>query len=167
MASGDFVSIVTPETPEVSYDGFIVGLSEAFVLLQNIESWRMDGVRVFPLGRVKAVEHDEVRTGQQAVLEWRGIDRADRYEWLDLSGFQALFQSAKARDATVVVHDDEVCDLGAVIAVTETAVELRPIDTGGKWDEEPWSVPYEDIWRVDIGDDYSKVLRAYADRATD
>ncbi|NBB17105.1 hypothetical protein GVN21_17200 [Caulobacter sp. SLTY] len=162
MASGDYVSIVTPD--DTSYDGFVIALSDAFVLLQNIESWRVDGVRVFPLGQIAEIRHDDVRKGQQAVLEWRGVDRGDRYEWLDLGDFQALFESVRARGVTVVVHDEEVCDLGVVIAATAAAVELRPIDTGGNWEDEPWSVSYDDIWHVGIGDDYSAVLRAYADR---
>lgn len=165
MDAGDYLSIIAPD--ETAYDGFVIGLSGAFVLLQNVEDWRLDGVRAFPLSQIADIRHDDVKRGQQAVLEWRRIDRSDRYEWLDLSGFPGLFESARARGATVVVHDEEVCDLGVVIAAGDSAVVLRTIDTGGNWEEEPWSVDYQDIWQVCLGDAYSDVLRAHADRLSD
>jgi hypothetical protein len=42
-------------------------------------------------------------------------------------------------------------------------VRLKLIDGGGKWIDEPLDYPFTDIVMVETGDQYSTVLRRYAE----
>ncbi len=164
MALGSYVELVADNIEKTSYSGYPLRMSERLVLVQLEDDWQMDGIRVFPIERLAAVIHDQTTLNRQAILDWMGVDRAARLDWIDLSSFESFFLSAQTRGETVSVEDDDCLEVGVVDSVGTSTVTLRLLDVAGAWVAEPDEFPFEDILTVGIGSRYSRVLRAYADR---
>lgn|GEM_PF-2865401 len=165
LVAGDYIEIELKESVGGdSYEGFVVGLTDGFLLMENFSGWTTDGVCIFPLKHIDAITHDQVRKDRQAILTWKGATPTEAFDWLNLSGFKTLFTSALAVGATVGVHDDDGLEIGVVLAVFEDRVRLKVISTGGAWLEEPLDFPFDEIVIVETGDEYSSLLRRYAER---
>jgi hypothetical protein len=165
LVAGDYIEIELKESVGGdSYEGFVVGLTDSFLLMENFSGWTTDGVCIFPLKYINAITHDQVRKDRQAILTWKGVTPTEAFDWLNLSGFKTLFASALAVGATVGVHDDDGLEIGVVLAVFEDRVRLKVISTGGAWLEEPLDFPFDEIVIVETGDEYSSLLRRYAER---
>jgi hypothetical protein len=162
--AGDYIEIELKEsTGGEAHEGFLVGLTDSFALLEVFEAWTGDGVRIIPLKHVEAVVRDPIHADRQKILAWNGVTPTEAFDWLNLSGFRALFASALAVDATVCLHDGEEMEVGKVLAVFDDRVRLSLIDGAGAWMTEPLDYPFEDIVVVETGDQYSTVLRRYAE----
>jgi hypothetical protein len=162
--AGDYIEITLKDSAGgEEHEGFVVGLTGGFVLLEVFEAWTSDGVRIIPLANIEAVTRDPIHQDRQAILAWNGAVPTEAFDWLNLSGFRALFASALAVDATVCLHDEDEMEVGKVLAVFDDHVRLQLIDGAGAWMEEPLDYPFEDIVMVETGDQYSTVLRRYAE----
>ena len=164
LVAGDYIEIVLKdEVGGEEHEGFIVGLTAGFVLLEVFEAWSSDGVRIIPLDQIETVSRDPIHKDRQAILAWNGATPTEAFDWLNLSGFRALFASALAVDATVCLHDGDEMEVGKILAVFDDCVRLKLIDGAGAWMAEPLDYPFEDIVMVETGDQYSTVLRRYAE----
>ncbi len=162
--AGDYIEItLKDEVGGEEHEGFIVGLTGGFVLLEQFEAWTSDGVRIIPLIHIAGVVREEIHRDRQAILAWNGVTPTEAFDWLNLSGFRAMFASALAVDATVCLHDEDEVEVGKVLAVFDDRVRLKLIDGGGGWIDEPLDYPFEDIVMIEAGDQYSSVLRRYAE----
>jgi len=164
IALGSYVELVADNADKASFCGFPIRMSERLLLFQLEDGWQMDGVRIFPVERLAEVIHDRRVLNRQAILDWNGIDRSHRFDWIDLTGFENLFRSAQSRGETIEVEDDDCLEVGVVQSVGAATVTLRLLDVAGAWVDEPDAFPFEEILTVSIGSRYSRVLRAYADR---
>lgn len=163
--AGDYIEItLKADSGDTDHEGFIVGLTDDFVLLEVFEAWTGDGVRIIPLKHIEAVTRDDIHADRQKILVWNGVTPTEAYDWLNLASFRTLFASALAVDATVCVHDGDDMEVGKVLAVFDDRVRLKLIDGAGAWVEEPMDYPFEDVVSVETGDEYSTVLRRYAER---
>ncbi|MDO9335542.1 MAG: hypothetical protein Q7T61_04020 [Caulobacter sp.] len=164
--AGDYIDITLKDSAGgEAHEGFVVGLTGGFVMLESFEAWTGDGVRIIPLEHIEEVVREQIHKDRQAILVWNGATPTEAYDWLNLSGFRALFASVLAVDATVCLHDEDEVEVGKVLAVFDDRVRLKLIDGGGAWVDEPLDYPFADIVMVETGDQYSSVLRRYAERA--
>ncbi len=162
--AGDYIDLALKDSAGgEEHEGFIVGLTDTFVMIESFEAWTGDGVRIIPLAHIDGVMREEIHQDRQAILVWNGATPTESYDWLNLSGFRALFASVLSVDATVCVHDEDEVEVGKVLAVFDDRVRLKLIDGGGKWIDEPLDYPFTDIVMVETGDQYSTVLRRYAE----
>jgi hypothetical protein len=152
---------------DTEHEGFVIGLTDRFVLLEVFEAWTGDGVRILPLEYVDTVARDDIHADRQKILAWNGVTPTEAFDWLNLASFRTLFASALAVDATVCVHDGDDMEVGKVLAVFDDRVRLKLIDGAGAWVEEPIDYPFADVVTVETGDQYSTVLRRYAEAMTE
>ncbi len=159
-AYGDLVTI--EEDGGREYSGFLLGVSGQFVLLQSVDDWRDDGAMIIPLRWVRSFDQFEVHADRLAILAWTGVSKTERYGWIDISDFPALFRSLKARNAAVMLSDNDDIEIGDIVEVKDASVLIRAIDGGGNWLDGTLDYPFEDIVSVCIESHYIEVLRAYA-----
>ena len=143
--------------------GFIVGLNTHFVVLQSIEDWHSDGIEIFPLNRVDRYLCDDLKKKQQKILAWHGVKRTNQYDWVDLSGYKELFLSIRGNAKSVFIADDEDAEVGEISEVRDHSVLLRGIDATGSWIEDRIEFSFEDILHTSVDDEYSRVLKKFAD----
>jgi len=159
--AGNYVRLVLEEG---GHEGFIVGLSKQFVLLQAIHEWQDVGALIVPLESIDACEVSDFHDDQLKILEFNSVKRTKRYSWVRLGSFADIFQSLKVKNKFVVVSLEEDADVGQVAAVGEDAVDLKAVDPGGNWIAEPLDCPFDEITLIQFDDSYSRVLQRYVER---
>ncbi len=153
------------ELEDESHEGFVVGLSPAFVLLQSIYEWQDYGAHIFPRGLVRGCEVSDFHDDQQKIIAFNSVKRTKRYTWVNLTNFSELFRSLKPKNKFVVVSIDDEADVGQIDAIHKEGLELKAVDPGGNWIDEVIECPFEDITSVQFDDNYSRVLQRYVERA--
>lgn len=146
------------------YFGYIVGLSDHFVMLQTVEDWHSNGIQVFPLTRLHSLELSDVDQARMKILAFNGVGRIDGYDWVNLSSFVELLWSLKSNDRTVFLSDNDEAEVGDILDVKKTHLTLKAIDAMGLRVEEPVEFYYSNITYVQFDDEYTRVLKKYADR---
>lgn len=147
------------------HEGFVVGLSPSFVLLQAIYEYQDVGALIVPLEGIEDFDVSDYHDDQLKILAFNSIKRTKRYAWVKLGSFADIFQSLKAKGKFVVVSADDEADVGQIDAVHADSVDLKAIDPGGNWIEGGLGCDYDDITLIQFDDSYSRVLQRYVERA--
>lgn len=142
--------------------GYLVGLSEQFLMLQLItDDYLLDGYAVFPLNHIKRY---------RLVTKWNRIAaRALTARKLGpavqpkicLDDLASMLTTANQRFPLITIYreriaDDE-CFIGKVGKMTEKTFELYQIDPGAKFDVAR-RYRFADITQVAFGGEYEKAL---------
>lgn len=147
------------------HEGFVVGLSSAFVLLQAIYEYQDMGALIVPLANIEGFDVSDYHDDQLKILAFNSIKRTKRYSWVKLASFADLFQSLKAKGKFVVISVEDEADVGQIEAVHGESVDLKAVDPGGNWIEGALECAFDDITLVQFDDSYSRVLQRYVERA--
>jgi len=158
-------SYVRLQIEDGGHEGFIVGMSAQFVLVQAIYEWQDYGAMVIPIERIEACETSEFHDDQVRILDFNSVKRTKRFAWVKLGGYPDLFRSLKAKSRFVVLSQDDEADVGEIAEVTADSVTLKAVDPGGNWIEDELEFAYEDITLIQFDDNYSRVLQRYVARA--
>ncbi|MGN6423018.1 MAG: hypothetical protein ACTHLA_06900 [Asticcacaulis sp.] len=153
------------EIEDGGHEGFVVGMSAQFVLLQAIYEWQDYGAMVIPIERIEACETSEFHDAQVRILDFNSVKRTKRFAWVKLGGYPDLFRSLKAKGRFVVLTQDDEADVGEIVEVTPDSVALKAVDPGGNWIEDEIEFAYDDISLIQFDDNYSRVLQRYVARA--
>ena len=161
IAAGECIDITLFDETESS-DGIALAVSDTFVAILCVDQWHADGVKIFPLDKITAIEPCPER---RKILAWNGVETTNRYFWLDLESYAGLFQSLKKRDQFITVEDEEELDVGLVAAIGPDFVKLTAIDPDGDWVEDLVEYPYQDITTIWVDCEYANVLGTYSRQA--
>lgn len=159
--SGDYVAV---SLDDGAHEGFIVGLSETFVLLQAIYEWQDVGALIIPVSGVEGCDRSDHHDGQVNILTFNSVKRTKRYAWVNLSSMAALFQSLKPKGKFVVISTGDEADIGLLQDIGRDSVDLKAVDPGGAWIDDPITCEFEDITSIQFDDSYSRVLQRYVER---
>jgi hypothetical protein len=164
LLSGQIVRIITKAMPGESLDGYVVSLSETFVLLHILDNGNytsLNGYVALPIGGLKIVRvQDDYMAFSERAMKVKGISPLPQPDilLLDLPG---LLSSADAHFPLVTIHQERVdrgcCFIGRVEKLTKRFVHLRKIDPAAHWVETE-KLLFEDITRVDFGGGYEEAL---------
>ncbi|MBC8138181.1 MAG: hypothetical protein H8F28_20060 [Fibrella sp.] len=161
MANSAMVSLRCRAKGGWKYNGYVVGLSENFVLLQNaLEHVFLNGYSVFPLRELISVKtlpddflHRVLQMDNQFPSAPSGIVMDD---------WQSLVASADAHFPLVTLHLEheypDSCYIGRVSEIKKRAVTLREISPKAKWIKEREPYRFKDITQVDFGGRYEAAL---------
>ncbi|MGA9659213.1 MAG: hypothetical protein WBQ60_08970 [Asticcacaulis sp.] len=147
-----------------SHEGFIVGLSSAFVLLQAIHEWQDVGAMIIPVEAVEDCDVSDFHDDQLKILEFNSVKYTKRYAWVKLNSYPELFKSLKLKNKFIVVSLEDEADVGLIDAIHADSIDLKAIDPGGNWVEERLDCPFDEISLIQFDDSYSRVLQRYVER---
>ena len=159
---GTYVRIALEEG---GHEGFVVGLSKQFVLLQAIHEWQDVGALIVPVENVEECDVSEFHDDQLKILDFNSVKRTKRYSWVKLGSYEELFKSLKFKNKFVVVSLEEDADVGQVEAIHKDSVDLKGVDPGGNWIAETLDCPFDEISVIQFDDSYSRTLQRYVERA--
>lgn len=162
LAQGTYVRL---SLEEGSHEGFVVGLSQTFVLLQAIHEWNDVGAMIFPFDAVEDCDVSDFHDDQLKILDFNSVKCTKRYAWVKLNSYADLFKSLKIKNKFVVVSLEDEADVGQIASISSDSVDLKAVDPGGNWIEELLDCPYEEITLIQFDDSYSRVLQRYVERA--
>lgn len=150
---------------EGSHEGFVVGLSASFVLLQAIHEYQDVGALIVPLEQIDDFDVSDYHDDQLKILDFNSVKRTKRFSWVRLGSFADLFQSLKVKNKFVVISVEDEADVGQIASVRADNVGLKAVDPGGNWIDEELDCAFEDITLIQFDDSYSRVLQRYVERA--
>ena len=142
--------------------GYVVGLSDAFVLLHQIDgrTLSLNGYTALPLREIADVPPDDVHDFTHRALVLKG-QKPRRQPDILLLDFPGLLSSADAHFPLITLEVShlrpDACYVGRVAKLTEKSVTLREIDTKPTWGALS-KYRYKDITRVTFGDGYADAL---------
>jgi hypothetical protein len=97
----------------------------------------------------------------EAALKLRG-QRRHRIPAIDFDSVQELLRTASRAFPVITIHCEtvapEICNIGRVIAVSDSQVSLLEIGPDACWDNEALSYRTKEITRVDFGGDHEEAL---------
>ena len=167
FAEDQIVRIDRQPEIEDQIDGYVVGVSECFVMLHlldpnfvNLNGYivlRSDDVRRY---RVR----DDNDFFLNRALKLKGI-RPALPAAIDLTSFGTLLESANKQFPLLTIHrelmDPDICFIGQVEKLTDKTVTLKEIDPGARW-ERVRRYNFRDITRVEFGGGYEDSLALVA-----
>ena len=161
QATGAMVCMRCRSDRRWRYDGYVVGMSDRFVLIHNVlEHALLNGYTVFPLRELRSVKILTQNVLHRA-LQLKGEHGAIP-NGIVLDDWHSLLASADAHFPLVTVHAERryagTCYIGRVANIKKRSVVLREINPDARWItiREPYR--FKDITQVDFGGRYEAAL---------
>lgn len=166
LICGGIVGLRCAPVPAEDLQGFVVGLSAAWVLLhQADERAYLDGYAAVPVADVfDAWTVDAHATVTERALRLLG-EQPEPLPELELTSIRTVIEYADANFPLVTVHVErdipDVCYIGRVERFSEDDFTLATITPGARWEgEETFS--YDAVTRVGFGGRYEDALARVA-----
>lgn len=161
MATGDYTRVLTKSAPGTYYDGYVVGLSETFVLLHVVsESVLLNGYSVFPLRELTLATTNN-RFFKHRALQIENI-KPSAPSSVELENWQTLLAAIDVHFPVLSLElgyrTSRRYSLGRVADIKKRSVRLREISPSAAWQETPVKYRFADITRVDFGGRYEAAL---------
>lgn len=138
--------------------GFVVGLSDEWVLIHKVVDCRFNGWVALRRADITSVGADTGFVGR--LLEKRGQSPKAQPE-LDLTDIVSLLRTAHAAapivDIELEKREPNVCYIGRIDKVGKRKVKLNEIDTRARWRSNR-SFPLKHITQISLGNDYCEGL---------
>lgn len=145
----------------VPLDGFALGLSDRYLLVQHVEQTvQLNGYMVVRLEDISSWQHHPFRDFVQQALGGRReeMQPLDKFPLEDLG---QVLNAVKVRAPLVAIHTEKVdshrCWIGKIASVTEHSLFLRKISAMAQWIEME-RFRLRDITRIDWGGLYEQAL---------
>ncbi len=158
----------TEHLPEHRLQVLPLALGSELFLCQEVNPDLLlpDGFSVLRLADVVEVRsRGWERVVERALADEARLPEPDAIPALSLDGWPAVLADLQARGERVVVNCEEYDDgffLGPIVGLEEDGVEILPIDSAGKWEEDTWTVEYDGITCVSFGTRYIQVFSRHA-----
>ncbi len=147
--------------------GYIVGYNEQFVVFQEVYDFKFGGFLIFPIAQIEEVQHGELGTFYDKVLENEGIKGAE----LRLRGdmkfktWNSLFNYFKDNNKAIIVEcEHPKIDLfvpGKVMKATKKRLYIRYFNVRGILENYPTDIKFKHITKVVFDDFYVDTLNKY------
>lgn len=149
-----------------SSSGYIVDYSKDFIILQEVNDFRMLGYLVLPVAQIAEVRYNKVDKYFDKIMVWeKEADKVSLPYDIDLTNWNTIFQSIKGYELTVIVECEDpsigTFTIGPIVRITKKKVHISYFDAQGYIDEDPVRVEYADISKVQFDDRYANVFGKY------
>jgi hypothetical protein len=161
--NGDYVDLIINEgSDNDEFSGFIVGLSDHFVVLQTVIEWHNDGIQIFLLNKIQKCIHTLRHKNQQKILKWNNVIPVGNYSWLDLENYENLFNSIMKNHNSITMFGEGFVEVGVILDISRSKIKLQIVDSIGDWVDDSIEYIYQDIFKICVNDEYSNVLINFA-----
>jgi hypothetical protein len=152
----------------VKESGFVLGHNAELVLIQNCDSFTLDGYTVVRMKDISAVRSNKFERFFEKMLKGEGTyDEVGIAYEVDLDSWQSLLRSLQKLNKNVIIEcevGDEEKDefyIGKLIRVNRKSASLLYFSAVGEWDEAPTVIPFDEITKVQFDDKYIQVFSKY------
>ena len=161
LGSGVLVRVAARDW-EDRHDGYVVGLSDDWVLLHAIdETIGLGGYTALPLSAVGSAEPvSDALSFVPRSLRARGLVPVPEPR-VRIGSLRGMLESVHPAYPVVTIHidgiDPDVAYIGRVRQLNDDEFALEKVTPAGRWSEVDW-YRYEDVTRVDFGGGYEEAL---------
>ncbi len=147
-------------------NGYIVDNSEDFVLMQEVEDFRVLGYLAFPISTIAQIRHNDNDKYYDKIMRWeKKVEEVSKKYKIDLTDWTSIFKTIKKAGFNVIIEnenpDDESFDIGPIIKIIKTAVYIQYFNAKGYLDSEPTKITFDKITITKFDDHYINVFSKY------
>lgn len=147
--------------------GFVLGISESFILLQETDDFRILGYQVFPIDTIKNIRYNNYDKTYERILDKEGLlDKVDLKHKIDLTDWLSLCKSIKRTGLTVISEcehpDIQSFCIGDLKKINKKSIEIRYFNAEGIYDDENTSNRFKNITKLSFDDRYANVFSKHA-----
>ena len=152
---------------EESLSGFILGMSQGFLLLQLDYDFMFDGYAVIRKDDFDYVRHSSYERTQKKIFKAEGlIEKGYGFDKeLPLLSWTEIIKTLKRYDFHIIIENlnKDYIDfwIGEIKRVTDKTVNIHNYNPDGQLDEKPKSIKLETISTLHFGDRYSTIFRKH------
>lgn len=152
---------------DVSVLGFLLDISQKFLLMQKEEDFYLDGYAIIPKGQFDSIRNNKFDKTHKKILAKEGITKRDYGIDIkvDLTDWPGVFKSLRKHDQYVIIEcedlDEPIFLIGPITRVGKKTVSVQYFDATGLLDEKPSAVNYSDITIVRFDERYINVFRKH------
>lgn len=143
-------------------EGFVVALADEWAAIQLVYDVGLNGWSIVRLDTVREVERQATDAFLPRALALFG--EAPEPIDVDLSSCRSIIRSLATTFPLLSVFtesiDPSVCAIGRPLRTGNQRLRLLDIGPDAEWHDEPRSLRYDDITRIDVGGRYETALHA-------
>jgi hypothetical protein len=152
---------------EAHINGFILDVSEDFILVQSEEDFRLTGYAILHKNKFDSIQFDGIDNTVKKILKKEGVI-AKEYginKKINLSSWGSIFKNLKKLDFHVIIEcedkEDPIFLIGPIVKIDEKSVSIHNYDATGVFDDKPTKVKFKDITIVKFDERYANLFRKY------
>jgi len=164
----DLVEILRAFTEgEANIGGFMLDMSDDFLLLQMVEGFQMDGYGIIRKDYFEAMSCNDYNKAYRDILKAEGVIKKEYglKKKVKLDTWKTIFKSLVKHDFHVIVECEDLQNptftIGPITKVGNKYVHIRYYDATGLLEKKSTKVKLEDITLVRFGDRYTQTFRKY------
>lgn len=152
---------------ESHLSGFILEMSEQFILIQIHEEFLLDGYAIVRKDQVHSYRCNLTDRTQKKILQNEGVldTQLGISTKIDLSTWQTIFRSLRNADFHVIIECEALQDpdfiIGPVKRIDKHGVKINFYDSAGRLLKFLTYVPYDQITVVKFDNRYTTVFKKY------
>jgi hypothetical protein len=147
-------------------NGYILDYSKNFVLIQETSDFAILGYYILPIDQIKKIRHNKYDKCYHKIMIAEGeADKVGISYKIDLDNWKSIFKSIKDLSLNVIVRCEspkiDRFNIGPIIKATKSLVYIQYFDPTGLLEENPTSINYQSITKVNFDDRYINVFSKY------
>lgn len=156
------VEVVREDFDDLPWFGFLVGESDALVMLHKIsDRYDLDGYIVFRREHITSMSADFERLDLiRRVIRLKQLQPVAP-EGLDLSSMRALMLSVQDAYGALVISQEDLygdVDIGSIRMATDESFVLRWLSPEAEWENDDQRYRYRDVTLIEFAAEYENTL---------
>ena len=146
--------------------GFILDKSIDFILLQEVDEFRILGYQIIPIETIKHVRYNKNDRTYERILKSEGLLNKVKIKYkIDLKNWNSIANDIKKTELTVISECEHpkqnyFC-IGKLKRIHKKSISIRYFNAEGILDEKNTKHKFEDITKLSFDDHYANVFSKY------
>ncbi|MBB4806317.1 hypothetical protein HNP38_001589 [Chryseobacterium defluvii] len=164
----NFVKIyLSEESPDQSIFGFILKMSDEYLMVQETYDFTLAGIKIIPQERILSIRCNPYDKTQKKILSEEHLLKFDQniIHHISLRDAGTLFKSLKKQNFHCIVESTKKkkgrFSIGEILEVDDKFVFINNYDPTGKTGKKPHKISLKKIEMVTFNDNYTLIFRKY------
>lgn len=150
---------ITIDNVEKYIDGFVLDISNEFILVREFIDFKAKSLIIIPLNKVSKINYDKKQKNFTRILKLEKlVDNALIFDKITLESYAEIFRAIKKKHKYVIVEDvfegeSNFC-IGEIARVNKASVSIYYFDIMGKVDNFTTTTPFKDIANIEYDSYY-------------
>ncbi len=146
--------------------GFMVKVTDDFVVLQETEDFRLLGCVIFKTSAIREIRNNKDDKFYDKIMESEGLKKSIGPKTkVDATSWPTIFTSLKNAGNFVIVEcegsEKNHFIIGEITAVNKKSVDILYFDARGRFEKEATKIKFKKITKVTFDDQYVDTFKKY------
>ncbi|MFK8102625.1 MAG: hypothetical protein AB8G15_08870 [Saprospiraceae bacterium] len=146
--------------------GFLVKVTDKFVVLQETEDFRLLGCVIFKTSTIREIRNNKNDRFYDKIMKAEGTKKLIGPKTkVEVTSWQTIFKSLKKAGSFVIVEcegsEKNHFVIGKITAVNKKSVAILYFDARGRFEKEATKIKFKKITKVTFDDHYIDTFKKY------